>query len=363
MGDLFSSGTLAIEPGLPYAAYLKKKYGFDKVKIVPYDGGVARFVADKNFAQQCFIGAEPIAAKKQGADPQIFMLSDEGFNPYSVIVVVRQKLWQENAERVRAFRRAVALEEGEDVGGLLVGDAGVLVDDLAAFDDVALARRETGARLAEGLDDFLVGVGQQREGKVVEFLELLLLFHRVDTHADDSGAVLLQFRGGVASRLGERLEHARDRAGRHAEVGRQFARRDPRGPRPLPDLQRRLEIVLHGQAGHGDPLCVRPMCVRRRIGTGGPFYGPPARGESCRRVDRAAARPAAAVFHAGTRAADGRIETAGGRVLTVVGRADGFDRAMAEAYAAVDLIHFDGMQFRRDIGRKAVAMHHASSHR
>jgi len=91
--------------------------------------------------------------------------------------------------------------------------------------------------------------------------------------------------------------------------------------------------------------------------------GYPAGAESGRVIeglDRASARPGAAVFHAGTRASGGRIETAGGRVLTVVGRADGFDRAMAEAYAAVDLIHFDGMQFRRDIGRKAVAMHHAS---
>ena len=57
---------MALEPGLPYAAWLKKKYGFEKVKVVPYDGGVARFVADKGFAQQCFITSEPIAARRQG---------------------------------------------------------------------------------------------------------------------------------------------------------------------------------------------------------------------------------------------------------------------------------------------------------
>jgi phosphoribosylamine--glycine ligase len=74
-------------------------------------------------------------------------------------------------------------------------------------------------------------------------------------------------------------------------------------------------------------------------------------------LDGVSARPGAIVFHAGTRATDGRVVTAGGRVLTVVGRADGFERAMAEAYAAVDLIHFDGMQFRRDIGRKAIGAH------
>jgi len=46
--------------------------------------------------------------------------------------------------------------------------------------------------------------------------------------------------------------------------------------------------------------------------------------------------------------------TAGGRVLTVVVRGSTYADAMATAYRAVDEIEFDGMQFRRDIGRKAL---------
>ena len=47
--------------------------------------------------------------------------------------------------------------------------------------------------------------------------------------------------------------------------------------------------------------------------------------------------------------------TAGGRVLTVVGEGETFARAIARAYAGVDAITFDGMQYaRRDIGRKAL---------
>jgi phosphoribosylamine-glycine ligase len=48
------------------------------------------------------------------------------------------------------------------------------------------------------------------------------------------------------------------------------------------------------------------------------------------------------------------LVTAGGRVLTVVGRGPSFETAMSRAYAAVEAIHFDGMQFRRDIGQKAL---------
>lgn len=106
ISDVLGSGTLAVELGLPYVAFLKKKYGFDKVKIVPYDGGVARFVNDKDFAQQCFITSEPLAARQKGADPSVFLIADEGFNPYLVVVIAKKSLWTEKPELVRAFRRA-----------------------------------------------------------------------------------------------------------------------------------------------------------------------------------------------------------------------------------------------------------------
>jgi NitT/TauT family transport system substrate-binding protein len=104
--DLLGSGTLAMEPGLPYAAYLKKKYGFDGVQIVPYDGGVARFVSDKNFAQQCFITSEPIAAKKKNADPTVFLVADEGFNPYVGVIITRREVIEKNRALAAAFIKA-----------------------------------------------------------------------------------------------------------------------------------------------------------------------------------------------------------------------------------------------------------------
>ena len=110
IADLLAGGTIALEPGLPYAAYLKKKHGFDRVSIVPYDGGVARFVADKDFAQQCFVTAEPLAARKKGADPQMFLVADEGFNPYIGVLITRRALWNENPDLVK--RVVAASREG-----------------------------------------------------------------------------------------------------------------------------------------------------------------------------------------------------------------------------------------------------------
>jgi phosphoribosylamine--glycine ligase len=58
------------------------------------------------------------------------------------------------------------------------------------------------------------------------------------------------------------------------------------------------------------------------------------------------------VFHAGTAEADGRLVTAGGRVLSVTATAPSMSDAITRAYAAVEHIRFDGMHFRRDIGTR-----------
>ena len=71
-------------------------------------------------------------------------------------------------------------------------------------------------------------------------------------------------------------------------------------------------------------------------------------------IDAAEAVPGVTVYHAGTAMRDGRLVTAGGRVLTVVGSGADFADAIARAYAGVTRISFDGMQYRRDIGRKAL---------
>ena len=54
----------------------------------------------------------------------------------------------------------------------------------------------------------------------------------------------------------------------------------------------------------------------------------------------------------GNRASERQLVTAGGRVLTVAGRGADFVEAIARAYAGVEQISFDGMQYRRDIGQE-----------
>jgi phosphoribosylamine--glycine ligase len=64
--------------------------------------------------------------------------------------------------------------------------------------------------------------------------------------------------------------------------------------------------------------------------------------------------PECVTFHAGTRIVGGALQTSGGRVLCVVGLGDSVKMAQKQAYETVDKIHFNGAQFRRDIGWRGI---------
>jgi phosphoribosylamine--glycine ligase len=70
-------------------------------------------------------------------------------------------------------------------------------------------------------------------------------------------------------------------------------------------------------------------------------------------LEEAAKTPNTMIFHAGTSMKDGKLVTSGGRVLGVTSLGKSVEDARAKAHAAIAKIHFDGMQWRKDIGAKA----------
>ena len=84
------------------------------------------------------------------------------------------------------------------------------------------------------------------------------------------------------------------------------------------------------------------------------------KGDAISGLDRAAALPGK-VFHAGTRVESARVVTSGGRVLCAVGLGASVSDAQAEAYGLVNSITWAGVQFRRDVGYRAIAREHAGS--
>jgi len=79
------------------------------------------------------------------------------------------------------------------------------------------------------------------------------------------------------------------------------------------------------------------------------------KGDGIDGLDEAGKLPDVVVFHAGTTEKDGKVVTAGGRVLGVTAVGDSIREAIAKAYEGVKTITWRGVHYRSDIGGKALA--------
>jgi phosphoribosylamine--glycine ligase len=120
-----------------------------------------------------------------------------------------------------------------------------------------------------------------------------------------------------------------------------------------------VELVLHALEGTLDRAEAE---WDRRAALGVVLAAPgypesPRAGDTIEGLDRvsSATHPDCKVFHAGTVREDGRIVVAGGRVLCVTALGDSVRQAHAAAYGAIAEIRFAGMQYRSDIGHRALA--------
>lgn len=99
--------TVALQKGLPYAVYLQNLFGSPSAKLVPYQGGISAFLGDKNFAQQCFVTSEPLEARRRGLNPKVFLVADDGYNPYTTVLITRDEVAKSKNSVVRAMVAAV----------------------------------------------------------------------------------------------------------------------------------------------------------------------------------------------------------------------------------------------------------------
>jgi phosphoribosylamine---glycine ligase len=82
------------------------------------------------------------------------------------------------------------------------------------------------------------------------------------------------------------------------------------------------------------------------------YPGPYEKGKEISGLDEANALPDVVVFHAGTKTKEGKVLTNGGRVLGITATGPDTPTAIKKAYEAVDIIQWDGIHFRKDIGHR-----------
>ncbi len=126
-------------------------------------------------------------------------------------------------------------------------------------------------------------------------------------------------------------------------------------PRLKSDLVEVMRSVIEGRLAEVELEWSDDVAVSVVLASGG-YPGEYEKGKVIEGVADAEAVEGVTVYHAGTALdEEGRLVTSGGRVLNVTALAPTFEQARDRAYEAVSRISFDGMQYRTDIGTKAIA--------
>ena len=96
--------SIMVSPGSNWITFVQAHYGVH-FGVFPNDFGLARFMADPNFIQQCFISNEPYYVGQHGVKTRALLIADAGYDPYRVIFT-SQAFAKEHPEAVRAFMAA-----------------------------------------------------------------------------------------------------------------------------------------------------------------------------------------------------------------------------------------------------------------
>lgn len=100
-------GTLAMERGMPFVSWIEKTIGLGSARVVPSPYGDLKYLrTDPAYAMQAFATSEPIAARKQGIEVDVFLVADAGFNPYQTVLAVHEDTLAKDADLVRRMLRA-----------------------------------------------------------------------------------------------------------------------------------------------------------------------------------------------------------------------------------------------------------------
>jgi phosphoribosylamine--glycine ligase len=119
------------------------------------------------------------------------------------------------------------------------------------------------------------------------------------------------------------------------------------------DLLATLEACVEGRLS-GIELRWKPGASACVIAASAGYPGSYVTGRPINGLEEAARIPGVEIFHSGTGLVEGHYVTEGGRVLGVTAAADTLDQSLSLVYQALGRIQFEGMYYRRDIGRRSL---------
>jgi phosphoribosylamine---glycine ligase len=356
-------GLVVVGPEAPLVAGLAGELRRRGVPAFGPDGDGARLEGSKAWARDlcdrngipaprsgAFSAVEPASRFLDGVGGPPFVVKADGLAAGKGVVVAADRAEAERALRSSlendafgAAGRTVVVEEfleGEEVSAMAFTDGRTVVPMALAQDYKRVGEGDTGPNTG--------GMGASSPLPFVDHGAVRAITSILERTVEALTADGIDYRGVVYAGLmltgdGPKVLEFNCRFG------------DPETQVVLPRLDGDLgRICLACATGELSPDAVawsERACVGVVLASGG-YPGPYATGAEIEGLPDAEATGSVHVFHSGTAERDGRVVTAGGRVLTVTALGSTPEDARGRAYEACSRIHFDGMRFRTDIARR-----------
>ena len=347
LADRLSAAGLAVFGASMAAARLESSKVFSKGLMSRYDIPTARFgtfqdtdsAGARSFCRELgaplVVKADGLAAGKgamvcrtlEEADQALRLCLEDGvFGAAGRVVVIEEFMEGEEASFfvMADGTHALPLVAAQDHKTIFDDDRGPMTGGMGAYSPVA-------------------AMGEAMTDRVMREIVAPVLAAMAKEGAPYSGVLFVQI---MLTKDGPRVVEFNCRFG------------DPECQAMLPRLDEDILPLFEAVAAGGElPASLRwraeaSVCV---VLASPGYPGTPRTGLSIQGLDADGGLPGVNVFHAGTARRDGSLVTAGGRVLGVQAQAPDISQAIGAAYEAVGRIRFDGVQFRHDIGRRALA--------
>jgi len=180
-----------------FYAWLRLKYGFKDENIRPYSFNSAPFIMNKDSIQQGYVTAEPFEIERQGHfKPNVFLLSDYGYDTYATLIVTRTQIVEKNPDLVQRFVDASTIGwyhylygDNSKANALIKADNPDINDDEIAFSIEAMKRYG----VVDSGDALKLGIGAMTDARWKDFFDKMVAIGMVAPTTDYKQPYTLQF--------------------------------------------------------------------------------------------------------------------------------------------------------------------------
>jgi NitT/TauT family transport system substrate-binding protein len=180
-----------------FYAWLRLAYGFSDENVRPYNFNSAPFIFNKNSIQQGYVTAEPYEIERQGRfKPNVFLLSDHGYDTYATLIVTRTEIVDKNPDLVQRFVDASAIGWYHYLYGdnSKANEAIKTANPDISDDEIAFSIAEMKKYgVVDSGDTLTLGIGAMTDGRWKDFFDKMVQIGMVGPTTDYKRAYTLQF--------------------------------------------------------------------------------------------------------------------------------------------------------------------------